>query len=451
MDDEFGLHKILESLSTKQLHNLIEHLILKNPDVRHLLLEWYKERIEKSAGSSEKEICTELNDELLMEYWNYASSIIYEFNEYGGGPEDEEDTAYEWLDRISEVIEEGNISHEAKIDFMDYAFIEYDKYNSGFEDSLAEIFFELCETDKEWKYLITKLGQHPSDWKNTLIMKILKDHLHDDDAYLKFRLKDLEYGNDYWELASFYAKRGNTEKAVETAETGLLEGKGRLTELFEFLFDHFTKMGDIDNAERIARSALERGKDEKKMLDKLFEYYRSQGNYEKARDALLSAFVYVHYSDVYKEYQKMKNYLKKEEWNGVEPEIFSSLRNKNIIAYLQVCMDKNMKPEVLDILLDIQKGSSTLRSVDEIDKFAVKLKDEFPREIIEYYWQKAYCNILGGNRKTYRIAETYLIRVKEIYIGILHEKPVWDERLNSLKVEFKRRPAFLEEISKFST
>ena len=32
-----------------------------------------------------------LNDELLREYWNAAQPIISEFNEYGGGPEDEED------------------------------------------------------------------------------------------------------------------------------------------------------------------------------------------------------------------------------------------------------------------------------------------------------------------------------------------------------------------------
>ena len=39
-------------------------------------------------------------------------------------------------------------------------------------------------------------------------------------------------------------------------------------------------------------------------------------------------------------------------------------------------------------------------------------------------------------------------KVKEIYIGILHDKSIWDERFKSLKAEFKSRPAFREEISK---
>ena len=448
MSYQFDLHKILESLSSKQLRDLIEQLMLKNQDVRYLIMEWYKEMTEMSGDSSQKETSGRLNDDLLMEYWGYAGYIISEFNEYGGGPEKKEEIAYYWLDKIYDLIEKGNISHDAKIAFMEDAFDEYDKYNSGFEDSLAEIFFELCQTDEEWRYLITKLEQHPSNWKNQLIMEILRNRLHDDDAYLELQTKNLEYGIDYWQMTSFYAKSGKMEKAVKTAEMGLLKGNGRLTELFEFLFDHFVRMGDIVNAERMVRNALERGKDEKNMLYKLFEYYSLQGDYEKAKDALLRGFVYVDYGDEYKEYQKIKSYLENEDWNEIEPEIFRSLLDKNIIAYLQVCMDKNMKTEILDTLMNIQKGPSPWRPLDEVDKFAAELKDEFPEKVIEYYWQKGYSNIQGGNRKTYRVAKTYIEKVKEIYIGILHDKSVWDERFKSLKAEFKSRPAFREEISK---
>jgi hypothetical protein len=442
----YDIHKIMESLDNKQLNDLLEYLISNNPEVHYLILEWYKKMLELSGDSLQRGTAEQLDDALLIEYWGYAGYIISEFNEYGGGPEEKEETAYYWLDKISELIEEGNISQEAKISFMDNAFVEYDKYNSGFEDSLAEIFFELCQTEEEWRYLITKLEKHASDWRNTLIMNILLDHLDDDDAYLELRSKNMKYGIDYCQLAYFYVRHGNTKKAVETAEEGLLNGEGRLTELFEFLFDHFARIEDIANVERIVDTALERRNDEKEMLNRLFGYYRSKGNYEKARDALLKSFTYA--NNEYSEYKKIKSYLKREDWNEVEPDIFKSLMNRNIIAYLQVCMDKDMKTHVVDILISPPKNACMRLQSDELDTFAVQLKGEFPEDIIEYYWQKAYCNISGGNRKTYRVSNAYLNKVKEIYIGTLKERSVWDERLASLKLEFKNRPAFLEETSK---
>jgi hypothetical protein len=446
MDNRFDLESILGSLNPEKLRDLVKHLMENNSDVRHLTLEWYRKMHEISDGSLPDESPYHVDDELLMEYWSYASCIISEFNEYGGGDEEEEDEAYEWLNKISDLIEEGNISHDTKIAFMEEAFVEYDKYNSGYEDSLAEIFFELCQTDEEWRYLVTKLRRCPSDWRNKLVMDILRDNLQDDTAYLELRLKKLEYGNDYWELASFYAERGNMDKAIETAEMGLLEGKGRLTELFVFLFEHYAQKKDIPNAERIVHRALELKHDEKIMLDNLFGYYRSQGNYQKARDALLKSFTYAGRSEEYKEYQRIKTYLKNDDWSEVEPELFSSLRDRNMLAYLRICMDKGMKEEVISKLLAIPKAPDRWDYLNDFDKLALELKAEYPKEVIEYYWKKAYCNVPGGTRKTYRIAEGYLEIVRDIYVEILQDRPAWDNRFNSLKAEFKSRPAFLDEV-----
>ena len=136
----------------QDLYNLVQNLIRKNSEVHRLVLEWFKEKAEASRVA--KEVAT-LNDELLMEYWEKAENIISEFNEYGGGPEDEEEEAYQWLNEISELIREGNISSAAKIGFLDEAFVEYDIGNSGFEDDLMHIFFEICETREEWEYLVS--------------------------------------------------------------------------------------------------------------------------------------------------------------------------------------------------------------------------------------------------------------------------------------------------------
>ncbi|MBL7117988.1 MAG: DUF86 domain-containing protein [Candidatus Syntrophoarchaeum sp.] len=348
-------------------------------------------------GIDAEEVAT-LNDELLMEYWEKAENIIAEFNEYGGGPEDEEEEAYQWLNEISELIKEGNISSDAKFKFLDEAFVEYDIGNSGFEDELMHIFFEMCETKEEWEYLVEKLAKRPSDWRKKLIMNIQKSYLCNERAYLETRMENLHYGMDYWDLAEFYVNKGDLQKALETAEQGILKGEGRLTELFQFLFEHFDEERDTANIERIVRVALTRKSEEKDMLDRLFEYHKTQGNYEKAKEALQKAYKIMRYGNYYAEYNKMKEFMRAADWKQIEPKIFNDVQEKDICDYLRICLDKNMKETVLHTILKPPENQWIMKN--EFDEFAAKLEEDFPERIIEYYWQSAYRNIPGGNRNT---------------------------------------------------
>ncbi|RJS77638.1 hypothetical protein CW713_10055 [Methanophagales archaeon] len=439
----FSLDEELKSLDVEDLYNLVQNLISKNSEVHRLVLEWFKEKAEASRVA--KEVAT-LNDELLMEYWEKAENIISEFNEYGGGPEDEEEEAYQWLNEISELIREGNISSAAKIGFLDEAFVEYDIGNSGFEDDLMHIFFEICETREEWEYLVEKLAKRPSDWRKDLIMRIQKNYLRDERAYLEMRIENLYYGMDYWDLVDFYVNKGDLQKALETAEQGILKGEGRLTELFQFLFEHFAEERDTPNVERIVHIALTRKSEEKNMLDRLFEYYKTQGNYEKAKEALQKAYKIMQYGNYYAEYKKMKEFMRAADWKQVEPKIFKDIQEKDICDYLRICLDKNMKETVLHTILKPPENQWIMKN--DFDEFADKLEADFPEKIIEYYWQSAYRNIPGGNRNTYRIASGYLAKVKHIYINLLKDESRWKKRFSDLKAEFKNRPAFLDEVRK---
>lgn len=368
----FSLDDELKSLDAENLYNLVRDLIRKNPEVHRLVLEWFKEKAE--ASRVVEEVVT-LNDELLMEYWEKAEYIISEFNEYGGGPEDEEEDAYEWLNKISELIEAGNISLDAKLEFFDCAFVEYDMENSGFEDALMDIFFAMCETKEEWEYLVAKLAKRPSDWRKKLIMRIQKNYLCNETAYLEMRMENLHYGMDYWDL---------------------------------------------------------------------FEYYKTQGNYEKAKEAQLKAYKIMRYGNYYAEYKKLKKFMRDADWKQVEPKIFKDIKEKDICDYLRICLDKNMKEAVLHTILNPPENQWIMKN--EFDEFAAKLEEDFPERIIEYYWQSAYRNIPGGNRNTYRIATGYLAKVKHIYINMLKDESRWEKRFSELKAEFKNRPAFLDEV-----
>lgn len=69
---------------------------------------------------------------------------------------------------------------------------------------------------------------------------------------------------DYWDMAEFYVEKEERKKAVEIAEEGLLKGKGRQTELLEFLSDHYAKSKDTANLERIVACAITNKSDEKR-------------------------------------------------------------------------------------------------------------------------------------------------------------------------------------------
>lgn len=276
-DETSFLNEKVQSLSKEDLYQLLSYLILMSSKIRLLILEWLKTNIQNFSKADSEETSIFINDNLLMDYWENAREIISEFNEYGGGPDEREEEASDWLDQISDLIKNGSISQDTKFEFLDEAFKEYNIGNSGFEDTLMDIFFQICQTKEEWEYLVKNLEEHPSDWNNDLIMTIQKKYLRNEKAYLDLRLKDLKMGMDYWDLAKFYIEKNDLHNALDTAEQGILKGKGRLTELFEFLLNYFAKKNDIPNLERIAKVLLDKDPSDKKILDKIFRQYRIQG------------------------------------------------------------------------------------------------------------------------------------------------------------------------------
>jgi len=346
---DFPIEEKLQALTKKDLYELVQTLLNRNSKVRKLILEWFMNKSKDTEDINRKQVSKALNDELLWEHWHDAKPMISKFNEYGGGPEDEVEECCVYLNRIEKLAENGEISTEVKCEFLDELFEEYNVGNSGFEDRIIELCFILCKTKEEWQYFVKKLGEEPTDWRNGLIMSILKKHLKDDDAYLKMRKDDLHYGMDYWDMADFYIGKGDQKKAVEVAEEGLSKGDGNLTELLKFLSDHYAKSQDTANLERIVQYAIKKESDEREMLNRLFEYYKAQSDYENAKRALLKAFDYVegarYIPEVrsYVHYNKMKQFLNEADWKKIEPKIIKEVKKKDPEDYLRICHDKNMK------------------------------------------------------------------------------------------------------------
>ncbi|OCL25451.1 hypothetical protein U472_13970 [Orenia metallireducens] len=345
------------------------------------------------------------------------------------------------------MIEGNNISTRVKFGFIDRVMKEYKIQNSGFGDTLIDLCFEICETEEEWRHLVKKLNNNPSDWDKELMMDIYKNALDDDEAYLVERNKKLLYGMDYWDLATFYIDRSNIKKAIEITKEGILKGKGRVTELYEYYFNYFANKNNLEELEWLVEQALKRGKEGKNMLDRLFEYHKKQGDYKKAKDILQKSYKFIRNNGYYEEYKRAKEFLKENDFELLEDEIIKKAKDNNIEEYLEICLDKGSKEDALNILLDICSEESYYYWTNRFDNFAKRLKEEFPKQIVEYYWKSALRKIAQKKREEYRVAAIYLKEAKGIYIHLLEDRSTWKKRFSALKLEFKRRRALLDEIS----
>lgn len=357
---EFSIKDGLEVLNSNELIKLIMNLIQREGQARLHVLEWLEQNCDinkKASNSNKKSKSPKIHDELLFEYWNNAQSIISEFNCYGGGPEEEEEEVYEWLEKISDLIKEDKITPEAKHRFMEEAFVEYDDGNSGFDDGLMDLFFELCKEKDEWEFL------------------------------------------------------------------------------------------DKDHLESIAEIAMQRKNDESYVLERLFTFYKN-GDYEKAKEKLILVYKTTHHKRYFEEYKRMKKYLSESDWEKIEPEIMNEAQNNNLHDYLSICLQKGMKDIVIKTIISPPVNQWGYASVSDFDIFAQKLEEEYPKEILEYYYKKAYRRIPNGDRKTYKEAVKYLGKVKAIYLKHLKDKDGWTHMLSKLLMEFKKRPAFIDEVKK---
>ena len=102
-------------------NELILHLTQESEHSRLHVLEWIDRNFDDigETATNKNKGTNKLPDELLFAYWKKAQSIIEDFNCYGGGPEEDEEEAYEWLSKISDLVNEDRISKEAKFKFLD--------------------------------------------------------------------------------------------------------------------------------------------------------------------------------------------------------------------------------------------------------------------------------------------------------------------------------------------
>ena len=94
---------------------------------------------------------------------------------------------------------------------------------------------ELCRTGEEFLYLANKLRDSSSRYYQKFAAGLFLKY-GDEDLFVEIQSRNLEYGSDYLALANYYMKKGQTDKAIQLAETAVKKIDTRLDEVYEWLF-----------------------------------------------------------------------------------------------------------------------------------------------------------------------------------------------------------------------
>ena len=113
--DNKTIKKLIQNYETAELQEMILAIVSKNPSAQQALLN-YCQKKEKTLKSEDYPTII-INQ--LEHHWNRASEIIDEFNEYGGGPEEEEEIACDELEKMMEILETEEIPWEPRREMLE--------------------------------------------------------------------------------------------------------------------------------------------------------------------------------------------------------------------------------------------------------------------------------------------------------------------------------------------
>ena len=399
--------KIIASLNEftkQQLIDMLEKFIKKDKSIKSEVLFFIEQNIKQFKKINEKEI----NLSKFNELWLEAKEIIDRFDEYGGGPDDEEEVVCGNLYAITEFFKQSKLDNKTKKEFIKNCIKFYISGNSGFDDNLMDSIFEICKTKEEWLLVVSLLKKHHRSehgYTHRLIMRIYKNELNDKKSYLKERLSDLKYGLDYYDLVKFYKSKGNVEKAIETAEQGIEKGEGRIIDLIKFMLNFYKNKKDYQNTLKFMILAFKE--------DPSLNWYKS-----------------------------IKEFCNDNEWPNIAETIYKILKE-----HLWIKVEIDYYNREYKLVWDFVKNAYGFGGDSyDFDKWAKKLEQHFPEEIISKYQEKIKSKINARNAKEYYVVKNHCQHIKRIFLIILKNEEAWNNYILKLRESHQNLPALQREL-----
>ncbi|MBM3293161.1 MAG: hypothetical protein FJY82_01420 [Candidatus Aminicenantes bacterium] len=274
------------------------------------------------------------------------------------------------------------------------------------DDQLYELAFAACRDAEDRRHFAGRLEDIGSRWALINAMRIYRE-LNDRDHYLNLRLQDLNYGDDYYDLADFYWKHGEREKALVTARDGLAKGQGRLTELRKFLAKRANSSGNREG-----------------FLDL---------HYQETADGLTS--------EGYRQFRALCN---DEEWGRYEPKLMANLQKAWPSEQVKIRLLRGEDALAAEI---ISRQRLERYSGFEFLSQAKRLEKTQPEKILKFYLTGVGSLRHPMPRKQYARIAKALEMIRRVLVDVLNDAGRWNQYKAELLRKTKHWPAFHEEAA----
>lgn len=405
--DSKTIQQLIGQYTKPQLQELVGYMAGRSGSAQQALLD-YCQKEEKGTKSDNHALIIEKQ---IARHWAKAKETIAEFDCYGGGSEWDEENAYDELDRMTQLMESNEVSWTVRSKVLDemLAFVASD--NSGFTDSLVDIAVELCKEKEEKMYLADFLAQYGNSYYRKFASTIYRE-CGEDTKFLENQKAHLEYAEDYMELADYYKKKGDEEKALEIIWDGVRKGEGRLDGVYHYLFAYYFDKRDEESLEKLYQESQKRNRDQDIILKLMHQYYKDKGDFDRQKETGIKLFSCADVKDLYALYQNCKEELTEEDFAKEEKRILAVVKKRNLAVYFDILMDKNETKEVIEYITGHQQYGGW--GMDEGHYFSKRLSGQYPREVVEMYWNEVGVFVRMGKVENYRHAVKVLKEIRKI-------------------------------------
>ncbi len=404
-------------------------------------------------------------DVRLKVHWAIVDRTLKELNDYGMSDVSLESLAIDTMELLAKSLDGGDQSRQERQTIIGELLDYYVYGNCGIVDAIYETAESICVEESDYRIVIRKLKEEALRGTFQLYHKSKLANLYaqigDSDSRLAVLERGLEYGTDYWLLASYWLERDEKEKALKVIEEGLDKTAGGKTELYEYMENHLQTRGDMDGIFQLLERKMEdlyqggRGNvEDDSAYQYLLVHYDTAGDYHAKVNLLNLRFS--HGEAGLSLYKAAASILAPTDLPKFQKQIIERL--KKSIQENQPAgpwLARNAKPEIQtlaeiyayeddrDNLLEVIS-----KDIDLLARYESKLLRHSPDTYLEQYANEVNRLIEKRGRDNYRTAVRYLKKIKNIHETVLDTPHEWEKYVENLRENNKTLRAFQDELKR---
>ena len=398
-----ALAELIAAAPSTALSELILNLAENSPEIRRECFDYLKENTAVS-----KMLERQSEGEAIMSIWAELLPDLEDLDAYGGRPYGVEDQVWELLYEITKRLTSKKVDETYRREILDSVLPFIKSRNSGAGDALDELAYAACYSPFELRYLAESLEAMHDDWQTRNARNIYRQ-IGDHDKYLELRLKYMEVGADYHDLADFYWKTGEKEKSIQIAQKGLKKATGRMDELRAFVAERAQESGD-----RTTWIELQ---------------------FDQATDCL-----------TLDKYKKFKNACKKEEWKEYEPRLLKKMKDTVKTEQMKIHMDRKEYDSVVSLLSKCLYPQYNWDSNTDV-RIAENLEKRYPEKVLKWYLSGLGNLSSNQKREEYARKAEVMAKVRHMLVDVMDDESRWKKLAVKVKNDNLRRPAFQQEFA----